>query len=50
MKYAPVPDEDKWKICVVKDLLEVKWNISEIENFDNDKEEIDDLLMTICSS
>ena len=50
IQYAPVPDSDKWKIDVVKDLLEVKWNISEIENFDNDKEEIDDLLMTICSS
>jgi hypothetical protein len=35
IQYAPVPDSDKWKIDVVKDLLEVKWNISKIEYFDN---------------
>jgi hypothetical protein len=31
MKYAQVPDLEKWKIDVVKDLIEVKWNMSEIE-------------------
>ena len=30
IKYAPVPDNEKWKISVIKDLLEVKWNFSEI--------------------
>ena len=29
-KYAPVPDEEKWKIEIVKKLLEVNWKI---ENF-----------------
>ena len=50
MKYAPVPDEDMWKLDIVKELLEVKWNLKEIENLEIDKEEIDELLMTICSS
>jgi hypothetical protein len=49
-KYAPVPEQDKWRIEVAKDLIEVKWNISEIENIDTDKDEIDDLLRTLCSS
>ena len=49
-KYAPIPNEDKWKVQVVKDLLEVKWNTSEFENFDQDNDEIDELLRTLCSS
>ena len=50
MKYAPVPDLEKWKVDVVKDLIEVKWNLSEIENLETDNEEIDDLLKIVCSS
>ena len=50
MKYAPVPDLEKWKVDVVKDLIEVKWNLSEIENLEIDNEEIDDLLKIVCSS
>ena len=48
MKYAPVHDDDKWKIQVVKDLLEVKWNTVEIENVEIEIDEIDDILMTFA--
>ena len=48
-KYGPVLDGDRWKINLLKDFLAVKWNISKIQNFVNDKEE-DDLLMTICTT
>ena len=30
-------DGDRWKINVVKHLLEIMWNISEIENFVDDQ-------------
>ena len=50
MKYAPAHDDDKWKIQVVKDLLEVKWNTVEIENMEIENDENDEILMTICSS
>ena len=50
LKYAPVPENDLWKVEAVKDLLEVKWNLSEIENVELNMEEIDDLLERICSS
>ena len=50
MKYAPIPNEDKWKVQVVKELLEVKWNTREFENFDQDNDEIDEMLRTLCSS
>ena len=49
-KYFPVPEEDDWKIRIVKELLEVKWNIGEIENIDVNNKEIDDLLKTLCCS
>ena len=49
-KYFPVPEEDEWKIRIVKELLEVKWNIGEIENIDVNTKEIDDLLKTLCCS
>ena len=50
MKYAPVPDDEKWKISVIKDLLEVKWNFNEIEHFGEGFENIDDMLKNLCSS
>ena len=49
-KYAPVPEGDKWRIDVVKDLLEVKWNIAEIENMETNSDELDELLKILCSS
>ena len=49
-KYFPVAEEDEWKIMIVKELLEVKWNIGEIENIDVNTKEIDDLLKTLCCS
>ena len=50
LKYAPCPDHDKWRVQVVKDLLEVKWNTSEIENIEISNDENDDILKTLCST
>ena len=41
LKYAPVPAMEKWRVGVVKDLLEIKWNMIEIDCFIEDTEEID---------
>ena len=49
-KYVPVPEEDEWKIRIVKELLEVKWNIEEIENIDDNTKEIDDSLLFLSAS
>ena len=49
-KYFPVPEEDDWKIRIVKELLEVKWNIEEIENIDDNTKEIDDSLLFLSAS
>ena len=50
LKYAPVPAADQWRVGVVKDLLEMKWNITEIDCFTEDTEEVDTILDTLCSS
>ena len=49
-RYCPVPEGDEWKINVVKELLEVKWNGGEIENIEVDSIEVDELLRYLCCS
>ena len=49
-KYVDIPEQELWKIDVIKELLELKWNESEIDNFDFDKTELDELLSDLCAS
>ena len=46
--YLPVPEEDKWKISLVKELIDVKWGEASIGVFSTN--EIDDMLDHICTS
>ena len=50
LRFAPVPDQEKWRIVAAKDILEVKWNISEITNMETDNGDIDELLNHMCLS
>ena len=50
LRFAPVPDQEKWRIEAAKYMLEVTWNISEITNMETDNGDIDELLNHICSS
>ena len=50
LRYAPVPEQEKWRIEAAKDMLEVKWIISEITNMETDNGDVDELLNHICSS
>jgi hypothetical protein len=45
-----VPDDQKWRLALVKDLLEVRWNTLEIEVVNDDLEEIDEVIEAICVS
>ena len=40
MKYSHVPTEEQWRVALVKDMLEMKWNCVEIDVIE---EQIDDL-------
>ena len=50
LKYAPVPENDEWKVEAVKELLEIRWNVKEIENMPINTQELDDLLTELCTS
>ena len=48
MKYVPVLDENKWKIVMLKELIDVKWGETDIENLSND--DIEAIIEDICTS
>ena len=50
MRYKNVPDDQKWKLALLKDLLEVRWINLEIEVFDDDLENIEEVIEAICES
>ena len=50
MRYKKVPDDQKWKPALLKDLLEVRWNNMEIDVLDNDLEHIEEVIEAICVS
>ena len=50
MKYMKVPDDQKWRAALVKDLLEVRWNTLEIDVVNDDLEDIDEVIEALCVS
>ena len=49
-KYAPIPDKEMWKIDVIKEMLELKWNESEIDNFEVENNGLDLMIRFFCTS
>ena len=52
MKFKTLPNEDKWKIDILKELVNVKQHVLRVD-FDNDSlsiEEIDDMINFITTS
>ena len=50
MKYVKVPHDQKWRVALVKDLMEVRWNTMEIDVMNDDLEDIDEVIESICVS
>ena len=48
MLYIPVAEHDEWRIEMVKELIDVKYGESVIENLSNT--EIEELLENICTT
>ena len=44
MKYFAVPDEHKWKIDLVKDMLELRWNNDENDVMIDDLGDVEEML------
>ena len=47
-EYAPIHLDEKWRIDLLDELIDVKHGNSKVENLNND--EIDDLIQFVCSS
>ena len=47
IRYFRVPEAQQWRVAVVKDLLEVRWNILEIDVM-NDQKELDAIIEALC--
>ena len=48
MIYMPVTEQDRWKLNIVNELIDVKWGESVVEGFDD--EEINAIIEELCTS
>ena len=48
MKYCKVDEEDKWRTEIVKDLIELKWNLVDIDIFYDKSLDLDTLVYQLC--
>ena len=48
MKYCEVEEENKWKTKIVKDLMELKCNLIDIDILDDDSIDQDTLVSQLC--
>ena len=48
MEYFPIPDEERWRIGFMEELLDVKSNDREIENFSNI--DVQNMIAALCTS
>ena len=50
MKYMEVPHDQKWRVALLKALMEVRWNTLEIDVMNDALEDIDEVIESICVS
>ena len=48
MIYMPVPEHEDWKVNILVELINVKWDEAVIEGFD--AQQIDNIIDDICTS
>ena len=48
MKYCPVPDEEEWRVALVKDMLELRWNTVEISVIEDQVDDLDAAIENLC--
>ena len=48
IEYFPMDENDRWKVNVIKEIIEVKNNRLDIDNFE--LEELDEILTYLCTS
>ena len=48
LEYAPIDEKDKWKLNIIKEITDIKFNKLIVEDFTT--EELDDILEYVCTS
>ena len=48
MKYNHVPDEEQWRVALVKDMLELRWNTVEIDVIEDQVDDLDAAIENLC--
>ena len=48
MRYKEVPEEQKWRVALVKDMLECSWNTLQIDVINSEVEDMDAFIETLC--
>ena len=48
MKYCTVPQDQTWRVALLKDLLELKWNTVEIDLVSEEVEDLDSVIENLC--
>ena len=48
LEYAPIDENDKWKVNIIKEITDIKFNKLIVEDFTT--EELDDILEYLCTS
>ena len=48
MRYCSVPEDQKWRVALILDLLELKWNMLEIDVIQDQVEDNDAAIETLC--
>ena len=48
MRYHEVPQEQKWRVALIKDMLECRWNTLEIDVVNDEVEDMDAFIGNLC--
>ena len=48
IKYQPIPDGEEWRIGVVRDIIDIKNGMAQLEDFNTI--ELDDMLHHVCTT
>ena len=48
IEYHPIPENEKWRVNILEDIIRARMNHSEIEGFS--MEELDDIVEFVCTS
>ena len=48
MRYNHVPDEEQWRVALVKDMLELRWNNVEIDVIEDQVDDLDAAIENLC--